>query len=98
MSKSKSPTAQGISRLLATAGFERAVISIRGGNSGFQATNCRTRENAVKVRQYFQLSGTSLERYRDMLRRYAKVIEASGYSTESGTYHLVVTAREDSHP
>jgi hypothetical protein len=92
---SKTPTASGISRLLAAAGFERAVISIRGGTSGFQVTKCRTREDGVKVRQYFQLSGTSLERYRDMLRRYAKAIEAAGYCTESGTYHLVVTAKED---
>lgn len=93
--KPKTPTASGVSRLLASAGFERAVISIMGGNSGFQVTKCRTREDAVKVRQYFLLSGYPDERYRDKLRRYAKAIEAAGYSTESGTYHLVVTAKED---
>jgi len=92
--KPKTPTASGISRLLATAGFDRAVISIRGGNSGFQVTKCRAREGGVKVRVYFQLSHPD-ESYRAMLRRYAKAIEAAGYCTESGTYHLVVTAKED---
>ena len=92
---SKTPTASGISRLLATAGFERAVISIMGGNSGFKVEKCRARADAVKVRQYFFLGNTPDHRYREKLRAYAKVIEAAGYCTESGTYHLVVTAKED---
>jgi hypothetical protein len=87
------PTPQGISALLRKAGFTRAVIGIRGGNSGFKVTKCRARENAVEVRQYFQLSVSSLEPYRDKLRRYAEVIEAAGYGTEAGTYHLIVTAK-----
>jgi hypothetical protein len=90
----KTPTASGISRLLASAGFDRAVISIQGGNSGFKVEKCRTRVGAVKVRQYFYLGGMPDQRYREMLRRYAKAIEAAGYSTEAGTYHLVVTAKE----
>jgi hypothetical protein len=89
----KTPTASGISRLLAAAGFERAVISIRGGNSGFKVEKCRARENAVKVRVYFQLRHPD-ESYRAMVRRYAGAIEAAGYSIEAGTYHLVVTAKE----
>jgi hypothetical protein len=91
--KSKTPTASGISRLLAAAGFERAVISIRGGNSGFKAEKCRTRENAVKVRAYFQIRASD-ESYRATLRRYAKAIEAAGYSTEATTYYLIVTVKE----
>jgi hypothetical protein len=92
----KTPTASGISRLLAAAGFERAVISIMGGNSGFQVTKCKAREGGVKVRQYFYLGGVPDERYREMLRRYAKAIEGAGYCTEGGTYHLVVTAGKPS--
>jgi hypothetical protein len=93
----KAPTASGISRLLAAAGFERAAIRLRGGNSGFQVTKCRTRNDAVKVHQYFQLSATDspAERYRGMLRRYAKAIEAAGYGTEVYTYHLIVTAKAE---
>lgn len=92
---SKNPTPQGISALLKRAGFERAVISIRGGNSGFQVTKCRVRENAVKIRQYFYLGGASDQRYREALRGYAKVIEAAGYQTEVGTYHLIVLAAKE---
>jgi hypothetical protein len=91
--ETKAPTPQGISALLRKAGFERAVISIRGGTSGYQVTKCRARAEAVKVRQYFTLGGTSLQRYRHELRRYAKAIEAAGYQTEVATYHLIVTAR-----
>ena len=95
---SKIPTPQGISRLLAKAGFERAVISIRGGNSGFQVTACRAREGAVKVRQYYLAGGVPMGHYRDRLRRYANAIEAAGYGTEMGTYHLIVTAKTAESP
>ena len=91
--KPKVPTPQGISALLRKAGFERAVISARGGNSGFKVEKCRARENAVKVYTYFQLQHPD-ESYRAMLRRYAKTIEAAGYSTEVYAYHLIVTAKE----
>jgi hypothetical protein len=80
-SKPKTPTASGISRLLATAGHTRAVIK------------CNTRADAVKVRQYFLMSGAPESRYGDRLRRYAKAIEAAGYSAEVYAYHLIVTAR-----
>ena len=95
MTSPKPPTAQGISRLLAKAGFERAVISIMGGNSGFQVTACRAREGAVKVRQYYLAGGVPMGHYRDRLRRYADAIETAGYGTEMGTYHLIVTAKTE---
>ena len=87
----KQPTPQGISALLRKAGFEKAVISIRGGNSGYKVEKCRVRENAVKVRAYFQLR-MSDDSYRAMIARYAAAIEKAGFQTERGTYHLVVTA------
>jgi uncharacterized glyoxalase superfamily metalloenzyme YdcJ len=92
MTPTKPPTPQGISALLRKAGFERAAISIRGGNSGFKVEKCRARAGAVKVRAYF-LIRMSDQAYGAMLRRYRDAIEAAGYSTEVGTYHLVVTAK-----
>lgn len=89
----KPPTPQGISALLRRAGFDRAVVSIMGGNSGFKVEQCRSRPAAVKVRQYFLLRGSD-QRYGEALRRYRDVIEMAGYRTELGTYHLVVTAGE----
>ena len=91
----KTPTASGISRLLAAAGHPRAVIAIQGGASGFQVTTCNSRAGAVKVRQYFLASGAPENRYGDRLRRYAKAIEAKGYATEAYTYHLIVTAKAE---
>ena len=70
-------------------------MSIRGGTSGFQVTKCNTREDAVKVRQYFLVSGAPENRYGDRLRRYAKAIAAAGYSTEVYAYHLIVTAKAE---
>jgi hypothetical protein len=93
--KPKVPTASGISRLLAAAGFDRAIIKVRGGRSGFQVTKCNTREDAVKVRQYFYLSGTATVGYRDRLRRYANAIEAAGYSVEVYARHLIVTTKTE---
>lgn len=91
----KHPTPQGISALLRKAGFDRAVISIRGGNSGYKVEKCRARTDAVKVRRYFYLGGMPDARYREMLRKYAAAIEAAGYQTEAGTYHLVVTSPKE---
>jgi hypothetical protein len=89
----KTPTASGVSRLLAAAGFTRADID--WGHAGFQVTKCNSRAAAVKVRQYFPVSGAPESRYGDSLRRYAKAIEAKGYATEAYTYHLIVTAKAE---
>jgi hypothetical protein len=90
----KIPTPQAISALLKRAGFERAAVSIRGGNSGFKAEKCGVRADAVKVRAYFLVRMPD-QTYGAMLRRYRDVIEAAGYSVEMGTYHLIVTAKTE---
>lgn len=92
MSETKKPTPQAISALLKRAGFERAVIGIQGGKSGFKVEQCRTRVGAVKVRQVFLIGGMPPQHYRGTLRRYATAIEAAGYQAEVCTYNLIVTA------
>lgn len=87
----RKPAASSISRLLASAGFARAVI---GASAGFKAEKCRTRAGAVKVRAFFQ-DRMPDPAYSAMLRQYRDVIEAAGYSTEIYAYTLIVTARAE---
>jgi len=100
VSKSKSPTAQGISRALREAGFTRSELYPKGPRrgevriGGFHVTASNT-EPGVLVR-YWPLLSTGLAGNQAMLARYAEAL--SGYGVEMRRHELIVTAKEDSHP
>ena len=91
----KSPTPQGISRLLAKAEQTRAVVKIHGGRSGFVARAGAPGE--VFVNYYFMFgTGRSTERDQEMCARYAELIADAGYRAtyDERMQWLVVTAQE----
>jgi len=91
---SKTPTASGISRLLAAAGHTRAVVKMRGGRSGFAVTSS-VHEGIVTVRHCAMLgTSRSAEQYEQWHERYAKTIAAAGYATDIDDLGVIVTAKE----
>ena len=89
----KTPTASGISRLLATAGHRRAAVEVRarGGHcSGFRVT--KNYSSGVRVRHVFLTGGR--QDPEPHLAGYAKTITEAGWTVEAGTYELIVTAKE----
>lgn len=94
--KPKTPTASGISRLLAAAGFKRSERQIGGYGSGFVA---ETRD-AVRVwHRFWSMGGGDAAPW---LAKYAEAITAEGWTvrTENDAFGrpvLIVTAKpEDS--
>jgi hypothetical protein len=97
----KQPTAQGISRLLAAAGFERSQRSssrIRGYPRYSEGYKVESYVDRVVVRH---TTGTFLDtsqRERDMLAQYAEAIRAKGWKAtgpaEGGPLELTVTAAD----
>jgi hypothetical protein len=75
----KTPTASGISLLLAAAGFARV-----GGRDteGFSAGKVYQGEGIVRVRHWFAAGGGTDAERRAHLERYALVITAAGYIAE----------------
>ena len=92
----KHPTPQGISRLLASAGFTRTEISRFVQVPGFSVTRDRRDQRTVRV-AYRVATRTAVQICKDILAAYAKTITEAGWSVEAGEYELTVTARED-HP
>ena len=89
---SKTPTASGISRLLAKAGFRRGVTAMRGGTSGYVVTAWGPGD--VRVRYHSLTMLSTAERRYEMLHQYAEVLEAAGYAVTTGTSgHLLVAAK-----
>ncbi len=94
-SKPRTPTASGISRLLATAGFERAVTERFTLMPGFFATASRARPAAVRVGyRTAHINDHAQATRTDFLAEYAKTITEAGWAVEAGTYELIVTAKE----
>jgi hypothetical protein len=105
---SKPPTPQGISRLLAKAGFERMTYRksrVRGMNehtAGFEVQQNRpdvpSADDGAMV-TWWATSFAHDRRVREldkMLAEYAAVIERAGYAVkQDGTGWLIVTAGED---
>ena len=94
----KTPTASGISRLLAKAGFERSTSSagrIRGWRNyseGYSATKWDDSGTvAVSYSRGLKLPSEADRIRSGMLADYARVIEAAGYSTETRNGRLIVT-------
>lgn len=86
----KPPTPQTISRLLAQAGFRRAVFGRHNGGSGFRVM---AHDGAVRVGHIFWMgAGTPTSRYQIELEKYAKAIADAGYQTEITGRDLIVTA------
>jgi hypothetical protein len=91
------PTPQGVSRLLANAGFTRSELYGKGPRrgevrvGGYHVTASST-EPAVLVR-YWPLLRSDLAAHRAMLVRYAEALPA--YDIDLRRHELVVTARED---
>ena len=96
MSKPRTPTASGISRLLAAAGHTRAVSKLRGGVSGYSVSKYGAGP-AIEVRYSSISMGVSDEYRCSMLIRYVKTIAEAGYAAEPliGPPRLIVTAKED---
>lgn len=101
-SKPKTPTASGISRLLATAGFERSELSTtrirdyRRRTYGYIVQGCGPGE--VTARHTSGQFAPSDEDRADSRRTedsYAATIEAAGYTVRRDDYlSLIVTAKE----
>ena len=90
----KTPTASGISRLLAKAGFERAQVQRFTLTSGFFAATSRAHPAAVRVGyRAAHINDHAQATRTDFLAAYAKTITEAGWTVEAGTYELVVTAK-----
>jgi len=88
----KTPTASGISRLLASAGFTRSESAGRAGQcSGFEVRKNYGRPDSVRVRFYSRMSA-SWELHQSKISGYAKAITEAGWSVETGDWDLIVTA------
>lgn len=77
----KTPTPQGISRLLGTK-FPRAVAKLRGGRAGFNVARAYWAPDGVMVNHWTNTMADTRKREREMLDRYAALIAEAGYSTE----------------
>ncbi len=100
----KTPTPQGISRLLAAAGFRRSESSgtaIRGWRNHSSGYVVRKGQEPGQVRVHhetglFRTEGTDRERRAETEEAYAKAIEAAGWSVlrQEGGYFapLIITA------
>lgn len=95
---SKTPSASGISRLLAAAGFERST-SIGNGvmSAGFEVTIAPDAGTVWVGRntRLMQPPKQAADRRRRELAAYAAVIASAGYATEVGEYRLIVTAKAE---
>jgi hypothetical protein len=99
---SKTPTASGISRLLAKAGFERSESSatrIRGWRSyseGYSVTKWDDYGSVEVTWHRGLLSPSEADQIRaEALRCYAADIEAAGYSVTWKNDRLIVTAKAE---
>lgn len=94
-STAKTPTASGISRLLAAAGHTRAISKLHGGVSGFSVS--RLGPDAVEVRYSSVSMGTSNQYRYGRLAEYADTIAAAGFNVRTALDlpRLIVTAKED---
>ena len=97
----KTPTASGISRLLAKAGFERATY--KNGcvdRAGFVATEAGSGVGVRVEHDTFLVYQSAGTRRQAMLDRYAKTITGAGWAAEPVSYagnvihHLIVTAKK----
>lgn len=88
----KTPTASGISRLLAAAGFKRSERQIGGFGNGFVAEKIHARPGTVRVRHRFWSMGGG--DYAPWLAKYAEAIAAAGWAVEDRERDLIVTAKE----
>jgi hypothetical protein len=88
----KTPTASGISRLLAKAGFQRSVPQPGsfGSSSGFRVSEDRD-AGTVRVRHNFWSMGGGDAK--PWIARYAETVTAAGWTVEAGD-ELTVTAKE----
>jgi hypothetical protein len=102
----KTPTASGISRLLAKAGFERSEDKPGGSyDEGFRVSRYRLDGNAVLVNWWADSAETEPghARRREMLDRYEAAITEAGYAVETAKLHrglpyvshLIVTAKAE---
>ena len=94
--KPKTPTASGISRLLAKAGHIRAETDRFTLTSGFRVTADRRRSGTVRVD--YRVAHRVPENIPGVfLAAFARTIAEAGWTVEAGTYELIVTAKpEDS--
>ena len=91
MTPPKTPTASGISRLLAAAGFRRSERQIGGYGSDFVVAKT---EDTIRVRHRFWSMGANRDDALPHLAAYSVAIEAAGWAVEFGSWELTVTAKE----
>jgi hypothetical protein len=99
MTAARTPTASGISRLLAGAGFkrsERRPGALAVPTEGFTVSAQMFGRVRVEHRTGFDRGPNAQTRRAEMLRCYAADIEAAGYSVERDPLWpgLIVTAKE----
>lgn len=92
--KPKTPTASGISRLLAKAGYSRAIAAIRGGRAGYSVSSGP--DGTVYVEFYANTGFCSVRRRIETLDRYASAITDAGwdYAYDIDRDRLIVTATD----
>ena len=90
----KTPTASGISRLLATAGFRRSERQIGGYSSGYVAEKHNAAEGAVRVRhRFWSMGGGDAAPW---IAKYAETITAAGWDVKTNVRgELIVTAKAE---
>lgn len=91
----KTPSAATISRLLAAAGFTRAVVKLRGGTAGFDV-HAYYSTRAVRVEHYSNTMGMSGGLNEVKLDAYARTIAEAGYDVaRPNPQWLIVTAKTE---
>ena len=93
----KTPTASGISRLLAKAGHVRSEYGRLGSSSGYRVSKDYRSDSAVRVR--YPCGGVArrgdMDRAKEKLAEFAETIKAAGWAVETGEYELIVTAKTE---
>ena len=98
----KTPTASGISRLLASAGFERSTSSAtrikgwRNSSEGYTVSGYGPGEVCVEHKTGYDRGPNAQKRREETLGEYAKAITDAGYAVTTGVYgRLIVTAKAE---
>ena len=95
MTATKTPTASGVRRLLAAAGFTRAASKLRGGVSGFSVS--KLGPDSVEVRYSSITMGMSNSYRYVQLAKYVTPLLVAGYKVETARDlpRLIVTAKTE---
>jgi hypothetical protein len=93
--KPKTPTASGVSRLLASHGFKRSDRNLGGFGNGYATGKSPAEPGTVLVRHRFWSAGGG--NCAPWLAKYAEAIDAAGFAvrTDPDFPRLIVTAKTE---